>query len=69
MICPKCETESSATIVGIEIPEVYDGVSFWLCRYCGSYWSRWTGELIPNWANLTWAKRAKLGIEQRRRRK
>ena len=37
--CPKgCDPEH---VVGIEIPEVYDGVLFWECRACAARWHRW----------------------------
>jgi hypothetical protein len=32
-------------VIGIEDPEVYDGVSWWRCPDCGSEWDRWTGKL------------------------
>lgn len=29
-------------LIGIEDPEVYDGISWWECPDCGKQWSRWT---------------------------
>ena len=34
-------------LVGIEVPEVYDGVLYWMCPDCESVWNRRSGELIP----------------------
>jgi len=31
-------------LIAIEIPELYDGVSFWKCPFCKTTWDRWTGE-------------------------
>lgn len=31
-------------IMGIEIQGKYDGVSYWQCTNCNTYWDRWTGE-------------------------
>lgn len=28
--------------IGIEIPGVYDGTLYWLCRDCGWAWQRWS---------------------------
>ena len=32
-------------LIGIEIPELYDGVSYYECPDCHVRWDRWTGEL------------------------
>lgn len=32
--------------IGIEIPEVYDGVSYWECPECRVRWDRWTGRKV-----------------------
>jgi len=31
-------------IVGVEVPEVYDGVSYWMCPFCGARWHRFPDE-------------------------
>jgi len=31
-------------LIGIEIPEKYDGISYWQCPDCGTKWDRWTNE-------------------------
>lgn len=41
--CAKCG--NTEDLVGQEIPEIYDGVSYWHCL-CGAVTDRWTGELI-----------------------
>ena len=33
-------------LIGIEIRDVYDGVSQWQCPFCKSKWDRWTGDLL-----------------------
>ena len=33
-------------LIGIEDPEKYDGVSYWMCPFCKATWDRFTGELI-----------------------
>lgn len=39
LTCPHCgETRD---IIGIEIPEVFDGVLFWDCDRCGRAFHRW----------------------------
>lgn len=35
----------SINVVGIETPS-YDGVSFWHCTGCDTYFDRWTGEVV-----------------------
>lgn len=35
-----------SSIVGIEVPEKFDGVSYWLCPKCGTTWDRWNGEVV-----------------------
>jgi len=31
-------------VIGIEDPELYDGVSFYMCPDCHTVWDRWTCE-------------------------
>ena len=31
-------------LIGIEIQGEYDGISYWQCPDCKTYWSRFTGE-------------------------
>lgn len=33
--------------VGIEIPEQYDGISYWFCPDCKVVWDRFTGKIQP----------------------
>ena len=33
-------------IVGIEDPNLYDGVSYWKCPDCSGVWSRFTGKVL-----------------------
>ena len=33
-------------VIGIEDPELYDGVSFWECSGCKAQWNRFTGEQV-----------------------
>lgn len=47
--CPDCKIK----LWGAEIPEVYDGVSYWFCPKCHRKWDRWTGEEIKNLAKHT----------------
>jgi len=35
-------------VVGIEDPELYDGVSFWRCKCCNTKFSRWTMEEVKS---------------------
>jgi Zn ribbon nucleic-acid-binding protein len=35
--CPECYT---ASMIGVEIQGVYDGVLYWECLYCGHRWHR-----------------------------
>lgn len=37
--CPDCLADEP---YGYEIPEVYDGILFWVCRSCGLSWPRFT---------------------------
>lgn len=30
-------------LIGVEDPELYDGVSWWMCPVCVRTWDRWTG--------------------------
>ena len=31
-------------LLGIEVREKYDGISYWMCPFCKTQWDRWTGE-------------------------
>lgn len=33
-------------LIGVEIENGYDGVSFWRCPDCEHEWDRWTGERV-----------------------
>lgn len=52
--CPKCGTdwkykhkgEDYSRLIGVEIPMLYDGVSFWECPSCKATWDRWTDEEV-----------------------
>jgi hypothetical protein len=35
-------------LVGVEIPEKYDGISYWECPDCKTQWDRWTNlQVLP----------------------
>jgi len=34
--------------VGLEIPEKYDGISYWFCPECKTVWDRFTGKVQPS---------------------
>lgn len=35
-------------LIGVEDPELYDGVSWWMCPICEKTWDRYTGiEVVP----------------------
>jgi hypothetical protein len=38
-------------LVGIEIPEKFDGVSYWQCPDCHARWDRWTGKEVQRCRN------------------
>ena len=48
----KCNKCGSTSIIGIEYepmtPEVYDGVSEWLCNDCGQRIGRWTSRVLKD---------------------
>lgn len=52
--CPTCgeklkykvKGKEYSRIIGIEIRELYDGVSQWQCPFCKTRWDRWTGEEV-----------------------
>lgn len=43
--CPNCGTDlregGRYREIGYEIPEVYDGILFWVCPDCDHAWPRW----------------------------
>lgn len=51
--CPECgsnweykvKRKKYSRLIGIEDPNIYDGVSWWRCPDCGATWDRWTGKL------------------------
>jgi hypothetical protein len=53
--CPACgiawaTTDGYSRVIGIEIPGLYDGISYWQCPDCHASWDRWTGERSPKTA-------------------
>lgn len=38
-------------LLGIEVLEKYDGISYWQCPSCKATWDRWTEELIKDIKN------------------
>ena len=40
-----CPPRYYSHLVGVEDGS-YDGVSWWLCPFCGAKWNRWTGEPV-----------------------
>ena len=42
--CPNCGEDED--LCGQEVPELYDGISYWHCLKCGCGWNRWTGEKL-----------------------
>jgi len=52
--CPECgmkwtykvEGKTYWKLIGLEDPNLYDGVSWWVCPGCEAKWDRWTGELV-----------------------
>lgn len=43
MTCPSCGA-TGATVCGMTIPEVWDGVLYWLCLACDHAWPRDFGD-------------------------
>ena len=33
-------------LIGIEVQGKYDGISYWKCPDCETYWDRWTNEIV-----------------------
>ena len=33
-------------LIGIEVRDKYDGISYWMCPKCNNQWDRWTGKKI-----------------------
>ena len=47
---PKSPKHFGKNVVGIEISEQYDGVSYWQCQECKVMFNRWTMEVAdPTW--------------------
>lgn len=42
-----CPPKHYSKLIGIDIPQKYDGVSIWMCPACSTRWDRWTGKEIP----------------------
>ncbi len=38
-------------LIGVEIEGEYDGVSYWQCPDCGTYWDRFTNEISTRFKN------------------
>ena len=41
---PTEEPRYFSRLIGVELPEKYDGISYWVCPDCGTRWDRWTGK-------------------------
>jgi len=60
--CPECGSDweydvkgkKYSRLIGIENPNVYDGISWWRCPDCGATWSRWSGELEDHKEKKDW---------------
>lgn len=39
---PEHPMHFGVNVVGIEDSEIYDGISYWKCQKCNTYFSRWT---------------------------
>lgn len=35
-------------LIGIEVMGKYDGISYWKCPHCSTYWDRWTDEIVTD---------------------
>ena len=35
-------------LIGIEVMGKYDGISYWKCPHCSTFWDRWTDEIVTN---------------------
>ena len=42
---PENQHKFNINVIGVEIPD-YDGVSYWHCTGCGTYFDRWTGLVV-----------------------
>lgn len=54
--------------VGVEIPEVYDGVLYYYCPDCGGAWHAWTKDFGRRYEAARWYVRAanlKAGVPAR----
>jgi len=40
-----CPTDK-VPLLAIEIPEMYDGISYYHCLVCKRFWDRWTGKEV-----------------------
>ena len=68
MNCPKCDIDvPNEEMCGIEHVDVYDGISFWRHNICGTVWSRWTGEIVPDFDKLSHAEIGVIGRTQKYR--
>jgi len=43
---PENHRRFGINVIGIEIPEKYDGVSYWRCQACNVWVDRFTGEIV-----------------------
>ena len=39
-------------LLGVEVPEKYDGISYWQCPFCKSAWDRFTGKKEDKFKDL-----------------
>lgn len=60
--CPHCEVDLRnpeyprySRKIGVEIPEIYDGVLYWLCPDCDATWNRWDEQA----STVLWAQAEK----------
>ena len=40
--------KSFSRLIGIEVMGKYDGISYWKCPDCNTYWDRWTNEIVTD---------------------
>ena len=46
---PDTPKHFSKNVIGVEISEKYDGVSYWECSNCKSIFDRWTMKLVDKY--------------------
>lgn len=62
--CPTCGGEP----IAVEIPEVYDGVLYWICLGCGGAWSGWPTAHPRHVVAERYMGQYRLGVETERAR-